>query len=111
MSEPMGKLINRIPSLPLLISSLPDLALRMHVESLDKPCDSTSVLKTLPGVLDIKRLDSAVVQKQDKKTNKQSKKYQRNNAIKVKQLLSSLPFLTWWTTCLVFGMYCVNDQL
>ena len=33
----MGKLINRIPGSRLLISSLPDSALRTHVESLDKP--------------------------------------------------------------------------
>ena len=38
-SETMGKLINRIPDLRLLISSLPGLALRRHVESLDKPCN------------------------------------------------------------------------
>ena len=35
----MGKLINRIPVSRLLISSLPGLALRMHVESLGKPRD------------------------------------------------------------------------
>ena len=35
----MGKLINRIPGLRLLISSLPGSALRMHVESLGKPPD------------------------------------------------------------------------
>ena len=35
----MGKLINRIPGLGLLISSLPGSALRMHVESLGKPRD------------------------------------------------------------------------
>ena len=35
----MGKLINRIPGLPLLISSLPDSALRKLVESLGKPRD------------------------------------------------------------------------
>ena len=33
----MGKLINRIPGSRLLISSLPGLALRMHVESIGKP--------------------------------------------------------------------------
>ena len=33
----MGKLINRIPGLRLLVSSLPGWALRMHVESLGKP--------------------------------------------------------------------------
>ena len=33
----MGKLINRIPGLRLLISSLPGSALRVHVESLGKP--------------------------------------------------------------------------
>ena len=38
-SETMGKLINRIPSSCLLISSLPGSALRTHVESLGKPRD------------------------------------------------------------------------
>ena len=42
----MGKLINRIPCSRLLISSLPGLASRMHVESLGMPHD---------GKLDIKR--------------------------------------------------------
>ena len=37
--ETMGKLINGIPSLRLLISSSPDLALITHVESLGKPRD------------------------------------------------------------------------
>ena len=37
--ETMGKLINRIPGLCLLILSLPDSSLRMHVESLGKPFD------------------------------------------------------------------------
>ena len=37
--ETMGKLINRIPGLRLLISSLPGSALRMHVETLGKPCN------------------------------------------------------------------------
>ena len=36
-SETMGKLINRIPGLRLLISSLPGSALRTHVESRGKP--------------------------------------------------------------------------
>ena len=36
-SETMGKLINRIPDLGLLISSLPGSALRRHNESLGKP--------------------------------------------------------------------------
>ena len=35
----MGKLINRIPGLRLLISSLPGSALRTNVESLGKPLD------------------------------------------------------------------------
>ena len=39
MSETTGKLINRIPGERLLISSLPGLALRTHVESLGKPRD------------------------------------------------------------------------
>ena len=38
-SETMGELINRIPDSRLLISSLPGLALRTHVESLGKPRD------------------------------------------------------------------------
>ena len=53
-SEPMGKRINRIPGTHLLISSLPGSALRTHVEWRSKPHDSTSVLKALPGKLDIK---------------------------------------------------------
>ena len=46
-SETMGKLINRIPGLRLLISSLPGLALRMHVESLGKPRDVNKHSKSL----------------------------------------------------------------
>ena len=38
-SETIGKLINRIPDLHLLISSLPGSALRTLVESLGKPRD------------------------------------------------------------------------
>ena len=38
-SERTGKLINTIQGLRLLISSLPDSALRTHVESLGKPRD------------------------------------------------------------------------
>ena len=38
-SETIGKLINRIPGLCLLISSLRGSALRTHVESLGKPRD------------------------------------------------------------------------
>ena len=53
-SEQMGNLINRIPGSHLLISSLPGSASRTHVESLGKPCDSTSLFKALPGKLDIK---------------------------------------------------------
>ena len=37
--ETIGKLMNRIPDLRLLISSLEGSALRTHVESLGKPCD------------------------------------------------------------------------
>ena len=50
----MGKLIYRIPGSRLLISSLPGSALRMLVELLGKPRDVNSVLKALPGKLDIK---------------------------------------------------------
>ena len=35
--ETIGKLINRIPGLRLLISSLPGVAVRTHVDSLSKP--------------------------------------------------------------------------
>ena len=35
----MNKLIDRIPGSRLLISSLPGSALKMHTESLGKPCD------------------------------------------------------------------------
>ena len=38
-SETTDKLIKRIPGSRLLISSLPGWALRVHVESLDKPRD------------------------------------------------------------------------
>ena len=44
-------LINLIPGLRLLISSLPGSASRMHVESLGKPRDSTTVFVALPGNL------------------------------------------------------------
>ena len=37
--ETIDKLKNRIPGSRLLISSLPDSALRMHVEWLDEPRD------------------------------------------------------------------------
>ena len=55
-SKSACELINRIlPGSRLLISSLPDLALKTHVELLDKPCDVKSVLKAMPGKLQIKR--------------------------------------------------------
>ena len=38
-SESVGKLINKIPGLRLLISNLPGFALRTHVKSLSKPRD------------------------------------------------------------------------
>ena len=46
-SETMGKLINRIPGSWLLISNLPGLALRMHVESLGKPRDVNKCSQSL----------------------------------------------------------------
>ena len=57
----MGILINRIPGLRLLISSLPGSALRTHVESLGKPRDVKSLLKALPGKLDIKRHSPSIL--------------------------------------------------
>ena len=46
----MGKLINRIPGLCLLISNLPGSALRMHVELLGKPHDVNKCSQSL-GIL------------------------------------------------------------
>ena len=43
----MGKLINRIPGSHLQISSLPDSALRMDVESLSKPLDVNKCSQSL----------------------------------------------------------------
>ena len=45
--ETMGKLINRIPGLRLLISTLPGPALRLHVESLGKPSDVNKLSQSL----------------------------------------------------------------
>ena len=59
----MGKLINRIPGSLLLISSLPGSALRMHC-ILNRSASlamSTSVLKALPGKLDIKRHSPSIL--------------------------------------------------
>ena len=56
-SETMGKLINRIPGSSLLISSLPGKALR----TLASLAMSTSVLKALPGKLDIKRHSPSIL--------------------------------------------------
>ena len=49
------------PGSQLLISSLPGLALRVHVESLEGLAMSTSVLKALPGKLDIKRHSPSIL--------------------------------------------------
>ena len=54
-SKPMGKRMKRIPGSRLLISSLPGSTSRMHLESLGKLHDSTSVLKALPAKLEVKR--------------------------------------------------------
>ena len=51
----MGKLMNRIPSLRLLISILPGSALRTHIERSASLAMSPSVLIALPGKLSIKR--------------------------------------------------------
>ena len=57
----MGKLIKRIPGSRLLISSLPGSALRTHVESSASLLMSTSILKALPGKLDIKRHSPSIL--------------------------------------------------
>ena len=59
--ETIGKLLNRIPGSRLLISSLPGLALRTHVECSTSLAVSTSVLKALPGKLDIKRHSPSIL--------------------------------------------------
>ena len=51
----MGKLINRIPVLRLLISSLPGLALRTHVESLGKPRDVNKRSQSLGKPRDVNK--------------------------------------------------------
>ena len=60
-SETMGKLINRIPGSPLLISSLPGSAMRTHVESHGKPRDVNTCPQSLPGKLDIKRHSPSIL--------------------------------------------------
>ena len=60
-SKSVGKLINRISGSRLLISSLPGLALRTHVESLGKPRDVNKRSQSLPGKLDIKRHSPSIL--------------------------------------------------
>ena len=60
-SETMGNLINRMPGLCHLISSLPGSALRTHVESLASLAMATSAPKALPGKLDIKRHSPSIL--------------------------------------------------
>ena len=57
----MGKLINRIPGECLLISSLPDSALERILNRSSSLAMSTSVLKALPGKLDIKRHSPSIL--------------------------------------------------
>ena len=47
----MDRLLNRIPGLRLLISSLPGSALRMHVELLDKPWDVNKLSQSLAWLI------------------------------------------------------------
>ena len=47
IGELVGKLINRIPGSPFFISSLPDSALRIYVESLGKPSNVNKHSQTL----------------------------------------------------------------
>ena len=49
-----------MPGLRLMISSIPGLASRMHVEFLDKPQNSTRLLKALPRSFDIKRHSQSI---------------------------------------------------
>ena len=61
ISSLKSKLINRIPGLHLLISSLPGLAMRKHDESLGKPYNSASVLDALSVKLDIKIFSPSIL--------------------------------------------------
>ena len=49
--ETTGKRINKIPSSRLLISSIPGLSLRTHVESLDKPRDVNKHSQSLVNLI------------------------------------------------------------
>ena len=60
-SESVGKLINRIPSFLLLISSLPGSAFRTHVDRSARLAMSTIILRALPGKLDIKRHSPSIL--------------------------------------------------
>ena len=63
-SETMGKPINRIPGSRLLKSSSPGSALRTLLRLLNRLASlaiSTSVLKALPGKLDIKRHSPSIL--------------------------------------------------
>ena len=60
-SEPLGKQMNRIPGSHLMISSLPGSTFRMHVDSLSKHRDYTSLLKALPGKLNIIRHSPSIL--------------------------------------------------
>ena len=64
--ETSSKLIDRIPGLGLLISSLPGSDSRTHVESLGLPSNSTCVLEAEPGKLDIKRHSPSILYLSDK---------------------------------------------
>ena len=60
-SESMGKLINRIPGLRLLISSLSGSVLRTNVELLSKPHDVNKRSGSLACKLDIKRHSPSIL--------------------------------------------------
>ena len=57
----MGKLINRIPGSRLLISSLPGSALKCMLNRSASLKMSTSLLKALPGKLDVKRHSPSIL--------------------------------------------------
>ena len=57
----MGKLIKRIPGSRLLISSLPGSTLRRMLNRSASLAMSTSILKALPGKLDIKRPSPSIL--------------------------------------------------
>ena len=111
-SELTCKLIKRIPGSHLLISSLPNSDLNRHFELLDKPRDSTSILKALPGKLDIKR-HSPIILFIRVRHNQKGKLLKEN--ISMLYFMSFVCFIMWAATqetlTLLHANYKGTDQV